>query len=247
MVILMHEEAKRKLSDVPPDNNFRMKTGEEIKNLYELLKTLKNTSQENFSHHVNDEKNDFAQWIRHSVGDSELADKLMTVKDLETTKNIIEDRISFLKRRVDIGEVIKSIESFGNASTTEKMDGSTTAAVAEAEKTREIQPAQVQASLSALSQTSSAPLIEENKGSNAIDPALESLKASSSPISDAMGSIKNIPDNKEGINEDKTKTAHHEMHPFEHLKRNLHLIIVDVLVGFVLGMVFGFVLGHYAW
>jgi hypothetical protein len=225
----MHEEAKEKLSDVPPENNFRMKTGEEIRNLHELLKTLQSTGDESFSHHVNDEKNDFASWIRYSVGDSELADKLMTIKDLDTTRNVIEDRISFLKRRVEIGEVIKSIESFGTSTPDAKPEEMLTV------------PKPVQAAAPA---KVSQPVIQEAAPQPVVQPVQapktnEAIGHPSEPkeysrISEALGNIKN-------------SQAPDDLHPFEHLKRNMHLIIRDVLFGFSIGMVVGLILGYFVW
>jgi hypothetical protein len=244
----MHEEAKKKLSDVLPENNFKMKTGEEIKNLHELLKTLKDMVQENFLYHVNNEKNDFAEWIRHSIGDTELADKLITIKDLESTKNIIEDRISFLKRRVEIGEIIKSIESFGQGTaTTEKNDPKTTEVNSKTENIYEQHIAQVQTNIPAPNQASSSVPLEKNNVTKVNDHMPEHENTMGSPILEAMANIKNITENKNDITEDQNKTINHEMHPFEYFKKSLHLIIRDILIGFVIGMVVGLILGYYVW
>ena len=50
------------LQDVKPENTFWLKNGNGIKKIAELGRELKQMKEEIFSHHVNNGKNDFANW-----------------------------------------------------------------------------------------------------------------------------------------------------------------------------------------
>ncbi len=102
---------EKKLADVSPDKTFKTHKGGEIKNLRQLQSVLGEISQESFEHHVNDERNDFANWVKHSVGDDELADMLEKTVDFEKTKRIIQDRISLLEKKVEVKKIRESLES----------------------------------------------------------------------------------------------------------------------------------------
>lgn len=61
------------LDDVDGDKRFFVCDGSIIKNLKELGVVLKNMSDETFGYHVNEEKNDFSNWVKDVIGDEELA------------------------------------------------------------------------------------------------------------------------------------------------------------------------------
>lgn len=90
------EDAKRILSDVNPAKAFWLRDGRTLKNIGELSKALKDMKNEVFEHHVNKDKNDFANWIRDVQQDKELADQLCKVKSKPTVEKMIHDRISQL-------------------------------------------------------------------------------------------------------------------------------------------------------
>jgi len=98
------------LQDVHPDNTFKLNTGKEIKNLKQLLHVLKDISPDSFAHHVNDDKNDFANWIRDSVKDEELADMMERTTDFDKTKELINDRIALLDKKIEIKQIKKSLD-----------------------------------------------------------------------------------------------------------------------------------------
>ena len=77
----------KKLDDVPDEHSFKLKSGKQVKNLYELALDLAGMDDETFQHHVNDEKNDFRSWILEIVNDEHLADKLSKVKDRKKMAN----------------------------------------------------------------------------------------------------------------------------------------------------------------
>ncbi len=63
-------------SDCAPEHCFWAQDGQILKNVPELRAALKKMSEETFWHHVNAEKNDFANWIGEVFCDAELAGKV---------------------------------------------------------------------------------------------------------------------------------------------------------------------------
>ncbi|MBI4150952.1 hypothetical protein HY492_02390 [Candidatus Woesearchaeota archaeon] len=86
------------LNDVRNENAFNIKDGGKLKNLYELERELRRLSKDQFSHHVNDAKNDFYNWIYHAVKDDQLALRLAKLKDQKKMADVIEKRIGELER-----------------------------------------------------------------------------------------------------------------------------------------------------
>ncbi len=84
------------LQDVKPENTFWLKNGKGIKNIAELGRELKQMKDEVFSHHVNDSKNDFANWTEFCLQDQKLAVLLRTTKNRERMAAITERRIQEL-------------------------------------------------------------------------------------------------------------------------------------------------------
>ncbi len=85
------------LTDVKPEEVFKLVDGRELHNLQELLEALKDMPSGVFSHHVNEQRNDFANWVKYSVGDSILADRIMDVKQQDVMYRLIHQRIEELK------------------------------------------------------------------------------------------------------------------------------------------------------
>lgn len=61
-------QALRWLGDVPTDKVFYCCNGEVYRNLSELESALERMQDEHFVYHVNVEKNDFSNWVRHVIG-----------------------------------------------------------------------------------------------------------------------------------------------------------------------------------
>jgi hypothetical protein len=78
----LHEE-------VHPDFHFNLADGTPIKSIQGLKDSLNTMDDNSFNQHVNDEKNDFAEWIRIVYKNNELADKLNQEKTREGIKNIL--------------------------------------------------------------------------------------------------------------------------------------------------------------
>lgn len=75
--------------DVEEKYAFWLSTGKKIRNLKELMIELQINGQNFFNNHVNDSKNDFANWVRDIFKDHVLANKLYNTKDLKNTIDIL--------------------------------------------------------------------------------------------------------------------------------------------------------------
>jgi mannitol/fructose-specific phosphotransferase system IIA component (Ntr-type) len=75
---------------LPPKKYFWLSNGIVIKSLYELLDALKAMEQELFEEHVNKEKNDFSNWVMHTLKNKNLAEKLEKAKTRKEMVDILE-------------------------------------------------------------------------------------------------------------------------------------------------------------
>jgi hypothetical protein len=66
---------------IPNEQKFILADGKIISSLKELAIEMENINEETFYHHVNNNKNDFAFWIRDVIKEIELAEKLMDSKE----------------------------------------------------------------------------------------------------------------------------------------------------------------------
>ncbi|MDD9953270.1 MAG: DUF5752 family protein [Candidatus Woesearchaeota archaeon] len=69
--------------DVPQGEEFVLSDGQRLQNIEDLYLSLANMPDEHFDHHVNEEKNDFATWIEHSVDDKFLASNVRQIDSKE--------------------------------------------------------------------------------------------------------------------------------------------------------------------
>ena len=58
------------LSNVPEEFAFRTSENEAIRDLYGLYESLKSKGENFYNFHVNDNKNDFANWVSDIVGEN---------------------------------------------------------------------------------------------------------------------------------------------------------------------------------
>lgn len=89
-------EASRILEDVHHSRHFRTKHGAYIKNLYELLDAVRKMGQAEFAHHLNDDKNDFREWVHHVLNDYDLAEELSKCRNKQQLVAKLEKRIEHL-------------------------------------------------------------------------------------------------------------------------------------------------------
>jgi preprotein translocase subunit SecF len=85
-------------TNVEHEKCFILKNGRVLKNLYELTNSLASMDDETFKHHVNKEKNDFANWIRHVFEDEKLANQISELKTRESMIKKINKRISKINK-----------------------------------------------------------------------------------------------------------------------------------------------------
>lgn len=64
-----------------PEKHFYLHEGGSLSSLEELFTELQTMEDHVFSHHVNEERNDFATWVRDVMDERKLA------KNIELTKN----------------------------------------------------------------------------------------------------------------------------------------------------------------
>jgi hypothetical protein len=69
--------------------DFTLKGGTTLHSLKDLYGALSTMSEEEFTHHVNEHKNDFASWIEHSHGDKFLAQQLRQAQSKEEMQKAI--------------------------------------------------------------------------------------------------------------------------------------------------------------
>ena len=72
------------LMEIPPQKKFFLCNGEVIGDVHELMEKLKTMDEGVFKHHVNVERNDFANWVRDVFMDKKLARDLARVKTKES-------------------------------------------------------------------------------------------------------------------------------------------------------------------
>jgi purine-binding chemotaxis protein CheW len=78
------------LKDVDESFHFKTHEGNKIKNVHELLDYVKSFDESVFQSFVNEERNDFYEWIKNAVKDNDLAEKIKLVKSKnDVTKEIM--------------------------------------------------------------------------------------------------------------------------------------------------------------
>ena len=73
-----------------PSEYFYAKNGAVLKNLGELLEFLRTVDEGTFSHHVNSEKNDFANWTQNALKEPKVAKKMYGVKTKDGLYKFVE-------------------------------------------------------------------------------------------------------------------------------------------------------------
>lgn len=73
---------------INPEHYFVLHDGKTIKDLEELVQTLKNIDKKTFEYHVNDSKNDFANWIQYVFKSRRLAEDIEDLRYEEMSEII---------------------------------------------------------------------------------------------------------------------------------------------------------------
>ena len=88
------QKPKRILVVAPNDQCFWLESGPMIKDLNELKHALETMSDDQFAHHVNSERNDFANWVHNVLDDTELSGKLKRCKTRLSTLRSVSAHIA---------------------------------------------------------------------------------------------------------------------------------------------------------
>lgn len=99
MAFLMPDDAKNMLRNVQGEKEFFLHMGASIRNLKELSEALGIMSDDTFKHHVDKNKNDFANWVRGVIGDDELAKLMQKNRSKKGLYRKINKRLTLLERR----------------------------------------------------------------------------------------------------------------------------------------------------
>jgi hypothetical protein len=82
--------------------SFHVWKGPVIRNVRELFEFLDQMSQEQFVHHVNDKKNDIAEWVEHVFEHTEIADEIREIGTKDELYYLLKAKIKFVDTPVDL-------------------------------------------------------------------------------------------------------------------------------------------------
>ena len=86
-------KAKQVLVCAPGEQCFWTTDGRILSNLLELRDALESMTDDVFAYHVSKERNDFADWIEHVLGDAELAAAFRKSKKVNTAHDVVVTRL----------------------------------------------------------------------------------------------------------------------------------------------------------
>ena len=93
------EEAAKYLCNAASEHCFWVNNGPILKNVEELADALESISEDIYNYHANQDKNDFSKWISEVIGDSKLANDLLSSKNKSSAVNKIRARLNSLKKK----------------------------------------------------------------------------------------------------------------------------------------------------
>ncbi len=79
--------------ELPYEKQFHFADGTAAKDLQELKAKIESIAYDEFYRHVNAEKNDFANWVRHVLRNEALARRLNAVKSIVETVELLNEEI----------------------------------------------------------------------------------------------------------------------------------------------------------
>ena len=100
--VVKQQDIMGMLANVPEDKVFWSNDGRIFKNMRELSDGLANMTEETYVYHVNAEKNDFANWVRDVIRDSDLAKNISKATNRTQAAKVVADRVSLLERKSKI-------------------------------------------------------------------------------------------------------------------------------------------------
>lgn len=93
------DDAQRVLRHVPDEKRFYCHDGKILNNIYELKIALDEMHTHTYNHHVTDEKNDFARWVREVLIDDKLSNEMVKCTCSKDAAQIVSERIIWLQAR----------------------------------------------------------------------------------------------------------------------------------------------------
>lgn len=99
MSSLKQQEESWLLRQVPDSEALWLCNNATVQSLAELSEALDGLDDSTFRYHVQRSQNDFAEWIRLTLGDRDLAREISRVKTKETLSRKVSKRIHTLRRR----------------------------------------------------------------------------------------------------------------------------------------------------
>lgn len=76
-------------------HKFKFVHGAEARTILDVVEELEEMNEEEFKHHVNQEKNDIADWAKYSLDKPKLAERLRKIRTKEKIKQeLLEEHIS---------------------------------------------------------------------------------------------------------------------------------------------------------
>jgi len=86
-------QRKKTLIIASPNKCFWIQYGPVVKDIFELQDALTNITDEQFKHHVNSIKNDFAVWVEEILGDKECAKNIKKAKSIKAMIKAVENAL----------------------------------------------------------------------------------------------------------------------------------------------------------
>jgi hypothetical protein len=93
------DDAQRVLRHVSDEKRFYCHDGKILNNIYELKIALEAMNAHTYNHHVTDEKNDFARWVREVLVDDKLSNELIKCPNNKEATRTVAERIIWLQAR----------------------------------------------------------------------------------------------------------------------------------------------------
>lgn len=119
--------------EITPDQYFILRNGQPIRSLKELIDALDYIDDTTFAHHVNEYRNDFANWVRDVINDGDLADEIQATetrpemvktlltherkvakqlqKDHEKIQQVVKKREQTMKKLLTVEEQIAQLKA----------------------------------------------------------------------------------------------------------------------------------------
>ncbi|MDI3473818.1 MAG: hypothetical protein PWR30_141 [Candidatus Woesearchaeota archaeon] len=86
------------LKEIKPEEYFLLCDGLVLKNIYELIDALETMNDDVFYYHVNDERNDFFNWLKDVFHEEELAQRIVGYRNpLRIEVEILKELVNRLK------------------------------------------------------------------------------------------------------------------------------------------------------